>query len=112
MATTQLQIANEVTAKRTAAVNNNLPIQDSNKPTLKTKIDSLVDGVIGSTDDEKRVDLPRLLSDRKIFTMIVARLAETATPMDVKEIHGATVRPLLKEVVTEKLAALPPVVEE
>jgi len=76
----------------------------------KTDVETLVENVIldfaGSTDDEKRANLPKLPGNVSVIHAVVDELMSNL-PSGVERVDGYTVRPLIKKIVLEQISKLP-----
>ena len=81
-------------------------IDEEKKPDIETLIKAKVLEFAGSTDDEKRANLPRL---KKNTLMIHAAVGEVMKnlPAGVERVDGHTVRPLIDKIVNEEISKLP-----
>ena len=81
-------------------------VDEAKKPDIETMIKAKVLEFAGSTDDEKRANLPRL---KKNTLMIHAAVGEVMKnlPAGVERVDGHTVRPLIDKIVNEEIGKLP-----
>ena len=85
------------------------PSIEGHETAVKNRVVSFVESVIGSTDDEKRIDLPKV-SD---YLHQAIDYVMNDLPTGVERVDGEVIRPILSLVVKEKIDALPEqIVEE
>ena len=72
-----------------------------NSVAMRAKIVSLINGSVGLTDDMKRID----------YNNIEKELHDVVSYVNIMNVGGNEVMPILKEVLTEKKALLPKQVE-
>ena len=75
---------------------------EDNFNTIKEKIETLIEGAVGNTDDEKRID----------YNNIEKEIHDIVSYINISGIGGKEVRPILKEVLAEKKDKLPKIIKK
>ena len=80
-----------------------VPDVSGHEEAIKNRVESFVDSLVGETDEEKRINLPKI---KNLLHGAVDAVMEDL-PSGVDRVDGTIIKPVLDEVVNEKLSALP-----